>query len=224
MSWCHTNNLSLNTEKTKELIINPRKRRDKHSPLHIGETQVERVKTFKFLGTYISEDLSWSHNTQHIAKKSQQRLYFLRKLRKFGLSSKLLSNFYRCTVESLLCNSITVWFGNCKVQERKALQRVIKTAQYICGAAFPSLQDIYNTRVTNAAFTPKRTESQFRAGARASSKLVPALPQLRTGWFHTGQSQPWSRREQRHDVTANVSASELGQKHTADIFLYSGWK
>ena len=77
---------------------------------------------------------------------------------------------------------------------------------------------------TLAAFTPKRTESQFRAGARASSKLVPALPQLRTGWFHTGQSQPWSRREQRHDVTANVSASELGQKHTADIFLYSGWK
>ena len=78
--------------------------------------------------------------------------------------------------------------------------------------------------LTDAAFTPKRTESQFRAGARASSKLVPALPQLRTGWFHTGQSQPWSRREQRHDVTANVSASELGQKHTADIFLYSGWK
>ena len=150
VSWWHTNNLSLNTEKTKELIMEPRKRSE-HSPLHIGETQVEKVKTFKFLGTYISEDLSWSHNTQHIAKKSQQRLYFLRKLRKFGLSSKLLSNFYRCTVESLLSNSITVWFGNCTVQERKARQRVIKTAQYICGAAFPSLQVIYNTRVTKRA-------------------------------------------------------------------------
>ena len=90
-------------------------------------------------------------NTQHIAKKSQQQLYFLRKLRKFGLSSKLLSNFYRCTVESLLSNSIEVWFGNCTVQVRKAVQRVIKTAQYICGAAFPSLQDIYNTRVTKRA-------------------------------------------------------------------------
>ena len=109
------------------------------------------MKTFKFLGTYISKDLSWSHNTQHIARKSQQRLYFLRKLRKFGLSTKLLSNFYRCTVESILTNSITVWFGNCTVQERKALQRVIKTAQYICGAAFPSLQDIYKTRVTKRA-------------------------------------------------------------------------
>ena len=151
VSWCHTNNLSLNAEKTKEMIIDPRRRRDLHGPLYIGEAQVERVKTFKFLGTHISEDLSWSHNTQHIVSKSQQRLYFLRKLRKFGLSTKLLSNFYRCTVESILTNSITVWFGNCTVQKRKALQRVIKTAQYICGTAFPSLQDIYKTRVTKRA-------------------------------------------------------------------------
>ena len=98
--------------------------------------------------SHISEDLSWSHNTQQIARKSQQQLYFLRNLRKFGLSTKLLSNFYRCTFESILTNSITIWFGNCTVQERKAVQRVIKTAQYICGAAFPSLQDIYNTQVT----------------------------------------------------------------------------
>ena len=127
-----------------------------YSPLHIGETQGERVKKKK--QQHISEDLSWSHSTQHIAKKPQQRLSFLRKLRKFGLSTKLLSNFYRCTVESLLTNSITVWFGNCTVQERKALQRVIKTAQYICGAAPPpSLQDIYNNRVTKRATTSPRT-------------------------------------------------------------------
>ena len=68
-----------------------------------------------------------------------------------GLSTNLLSNFYRCTVERILTNSITVWFGNCTVQEKKALQRVIKTAQYICGAAFPSLQDIYNARDTKRA-------------------------------------------------------------------------
>ena len=110
VSWCRTNNLSLNAEKTKEMIIDLR-RRDQHSPLHINDTQVEQVKTFKFLGTHISEDLSWSHNTQHNARKSQQRLYFLRKLRKFGLSTKLLSNFYRCAVESILTSSITGWCG-----------------------------------------------------------------------------------------------------------------
>ena len=109
------------------------------------------MKTIKFLSTLISKDFSWPHNTQHIARKSQQRLYFLRKLKKFGLSTKLLSNFYRCTVESILTNSITEWFGNCTVQDKKAPQHVISTAQYIWGTAFLSLQDIYNTQVTKRA-------------------------------------------------------------------------
>jgi len=109
VSWCRENNLSLDAEKTKEMIIDPRRRRrDQHAPLHIDRTQVERVKTFKLLGTHISEDFTWTHNTQQIVKKAQQRLFFLRKLRKFGLSTKLLSNFYRCTVESVLTNSIIV--------------------------------------------------------------------------------------------------------------------
>lgn len=49
VSWCLENNLSLNAEKTKEMIVDPRMRRDQHAPLHINGTQVERVKTFKFL-------------------------------------------------------------------------------------------------------------------------------------------------------------------------------
>ena len=163
MSWVGSM-LALTPSTPTEGLYQQRQHRDLHSRWHqvrcgralrrtnhIVETQVERVKTFKFLGIHISEDLFWSHNTQHIARKLQQWLYFLRNLKKFVLSTKLLSKFYKCTVGSTLTNSITVWFGNCKVQERKALQRVIKTAQYICGAAFPSLQDIYNTRVTKRA-------------------------------------------------------------------------
>ena len=69
---------------------------------------MDRVKTFKFLGTHISEDLTWSHNAQQNITKSQQRLYFLRRLRKVGMPSKILSNFYRYTVESVLTSSITV--------------------------------------------------------------------------------------------------------------------
>ncbi|KAI4903672.1 hypothetical protein NFI96_008970 [Prochilodus magdalenae] len=105
----------------------------------MGGTEVERVKTFKFLCVYISEDLTWSLNTHYIVRKSQQRLYFLRRLRKFGMSAQILSNFYRSTIESVLTSSVTVWYGNCTAQDRKALQRVIKTAQSISGAAFPSL-------------------------------------------------------------------------------------
>ncbi|KAI4894209.1 hypothetical protein NFI96_027345, partial [Prochilodus magdalenae] len=50
VDWCDYNNLSLNTDKTKEMIVDPRRRRrELHTPLFIGGTEVERVKTFKFL-------------------------------------------------------------------------------------------------------------------------------------------------------------------------------
>ncbi|MCI4378698.1 hypothetical protein PGIGA_G00218730 [Pangasianodon gigas] len=94
IAWCQENNLYLNIDKTKEMIIDPRRRRkEQHTPVYIGETEVERVKTFKFLGIYSSKDLTWSHNTQQLLRRSQQRLYFLRRLRKFGMSTEILSNF-----------------------------------------------------------------------------------------------------------------------------------
>ncbi|XP_054650702.1 uncharacterized protein LOC129191401 [Dunckerocampus dactyliophorus] len=157
--------------KTKEMIIDPRTReKEPHRPLFIGETEVERVKTFKFLGTHISEDLTWSHNTQQILKKSQRRLYFLRRLRKFGMSTTILSCFYRCTIESVLTASITVWYGNCTTRDRKALQRVIKTSQNIVGAALPSLQDIYTSRVL------RRTHNLIKDSTHPQHSLFTLLP------------------------------------------------
>ncbi|KAI4875202.1 hypothetical protein NFI96_000084 [Prochilodus magdalenae] len=174
VDWCDYNNLSLNTDKTKEMIVDPRRRRQElHTPLFIGGTEVERVKTFKFPSIHISDDLTSSHNTHYIVRKSQQRLYFLRGLRTFGMSAQILSNFYRSTIESVLTSSITVWYGNCTAQDRKALQRVIKTAQSISGAAFPSLQDIYRTRVI------RRAHSIIRDSTHPQHSLFTLLPSAR---------------------------------------------
>jgi gmma-aminobutyric acid receptor subunit gamma len=41
---------------------------------------------------------------------------------------------------------ITARYGNCTVHNRKALQRVVQSAQRITGATLPALQDIYSTR------------------------------------------------------------------------------
>ncbi len=97
LAWCQDHNLSLNVDKTKKMIIDPRRRRkEQHIPLYIGETEVERVKTFKFLGSHIGEDLTWTQHNHQLLKKSQQRLHFLRRLRKFGMQIKILNK--RATV------------------------------------------------------------------------------------------------------------------------------
>ncbi|KAI4905537.1 hypothetical protein NFI96_005441 [Prochilodus magdalenae] len=52
-----------------------------------------------------------------------------RRLRRAGLGSSVLTSFYRCVVESVLCSSINVSHRNCSAADRKALQRVVKAAQ-----------------------------------------------------------------------------------------------
>ncbi len=141
--WCQENHLSLNIDKTKELAVDFRRQSREHTPITIDKTPVEWVNSFKFLGIHITEDLTWSVHTNAVLKKSHQRLFFLRRLRKFGMSPSILRSFYSCTVESILTGCITAWFGNSTAGNRKALQTVVRTARHIVGGELPSLQDIY---------------------------------------------------------------------------------
>uniref|UniRef100_A0AAQ6IB52 Alkylated DNA repair protein AlkB homologue 8 N-terminal domain-containing protein n=1 Tax=Anabas testudineus TaxID=64144 RepID=A0AAQ6IB52_ANATE len=150
-AWCKANNLSLNVGKTKEMVVDFRRAKSDHSPLNIDGASVEIVKSTKFLGVHLEENLTWSLNTRSISKKAQQRLYFLRKLRKAHLPPPILTTFYRGTIESILSSCITAWFGNCTVSDRKALQRIVRTAEKIIGVSLPSITDIYTTRCIRKA-------------------------------------------------------------------------
>ncbi len=109
--WCGANNLSLNVEKTKEVVMDFRRNPVDHPPLTIDTSTVERVSSTKFLGVHITEDLTWTTNTKSISKKAQQRLHFLRRLKRASLPPPILTTFYRGTIESVLTSCITVWYG-----------------------------------------------------------------------------------------------------------------
>ena len=87
-------------------------------------------------------------HTDSVVKKAQQRLFNHRRLKKFGLSHKTLTNFYRCTIESILSGCITAWYGSCTALNCKALQRVVWSAQRITGGKLPAFHDTYSTRIT----------------------------------------------------------------------------
>lgn len=70
---------------------------------HQGE--VERMTTFKFL--------SWSYNTTHLIRKSHHHLYYLRRLKKFGMSTCLtlvLVYIITLDVTSVVTLRLTVQF------------------------------------------------------------------------------------------------------------------
>ena len=78
-------------------------------------------------------------------KRTQQNLFPLRRLKRFGMGPEILKRFYSCIIES------TSWYGNCSASDRKALQRVVRMAQNITGAKLPAIQVLYTRRCQRKA-------------------------------------------------------------------------
>ena len=70
--WCQDSNLSLNVSKTKEMIVDYEKNRAVQAPINIDGAEVERVESFKFLGVYLTNKLSWSKHTKTVMKRARQ--------------------------------------------------------------------------------------------------------------------------------------------------------
>jgi gmma-aminobutyric acid receptor subunit gamma len=141
VEWCQEKNLSLNVNKTKELIVDFRRQQREYAPIHIDRAAMEKVESFKFLCVDITDNLKWSTHTDSVVKKAQQRLFNLRRLKKFGLSPKTLTHLYRCTIESIVLGCITAWYGNCTARNHCALQIVVRSAQRFTSGTLPALQD-----------------------------------------------------------------------------------
>ncbi len=140
--------LSLNVSKTKELIVDFRKRQQQpYTPLMISGTPVERVSSFKYLGVNISEDRTWTAHIQTQVNKARQRLYHLRQLRKFRVSPAILKTFYSGAIESVLSASQC----SMEIPQTRTAQRVVRLAERISGSTLPSLQDIYLKRCKSRA-------------------------------------------------------------------------
>ncbi|KAI3363083.1 hypothetical protein L3Q82_011536 [Scortum barcoo] len=176
-SWCQDNNLHLNVSKTKELIVDFRKRqREEHAPLSINRTTVERVKQLQVRPGLI--------HTDFITKTSRQWLFFLRRLWRFNMNLRILCSFYRCIIERILTGCMTTWYA--WQLHHKALQRVVKAAQHITRTELPSLEDLYTE-------CKKKTNRIIKA----SLSLV-----VRARMLHL---EPSARRQQAEQFVAGVT-------------------
>uniref|UniRef100_A0AAV2MQA3 Alkylated DNA repair protein AlkB homologue 8 N-terminal domain-containing protein n=1 Tax=Knipowitschia caucasica TaxID=637954 RepID=A0AAV2MQA3_KNICA len=142
VSWCSGNNLELNAQKTVEMIVDFRKSTVPPAPPSVMDSPITSVESFRFLGTTITQDLKWEPTISSLIKKAQQRMYFLRQLRKAKLPAQMLVQFYTAIIESILTSSVTVWFAGATVRDKQRLQRIVRSAEEVIGRSLPSLQDL----------------------------------------------------------------------------------
>jgi len=112
---------------------------------------VGRVADFRFQGVHINKSLSWSVYTSELLKKAQERLYFLRILKRNNIAQRQLVSFYRTSIESILTYCMCAWYSSCTVAHRKALQEVINNAQKIVGSPLPTLEELHSSRCLKKA-------------------------------------------------------------------------
>uniref|UniRef100_A0AAV2LBE6 Alkylated DNA repair protein AlkB homologue 8 N-terminal domain-containing protein n=1 Tax=Knipowitschia caucasica TaxID=637954 RepID=A0AAV2LBE6_KNICA len=163
VSWCSGNNLELNAQKTVEMIVDFRKSTVPPPPPSVMDSPITSVESFRFLGTTITQDLKWEPTISSLIKKAQQRMYFLRQLRKAKLPAQMLVQFYTAIIESILTSSVTVWFAGATVRDKQRLQSIVRSAEEVIGRSLPSLQDLGSCgyQHSSLAYSHRPTDNRF---------------------------------------------------------------
>ena len=90
--------------------------------LEINQETIERVPVMKILGTWISEDLTWTKNCQEICKKAYSRLLIITKLKYAGVGLRDLVDIYIKFIISVT-EYCAVSFHSSLTQEQPKLEK-----------------------------------------------------------------------------------------------------
>ncbi|XP_059841525.1 uncharacterized protein LOC132402625 [Hypanus sabinus] len=171
-AWCEANNLFLNVNKTKEMVIGFRRTCSTHIPLTALQWILRTVlNSWKCTSHY---DLSRCQNTFCTVKKVHQHLYFLR--RTMHICTRIIlqmcsrerqNTLYHCMVQKLHCDG------------QKVLQWV-KTTQCFTGPSLPAIMNIYTEGCWKRANNIMKDSSHPGGGNTTS---MPGPPDPKTVTF-----------------------------------------
>ena len=141
-SWTHDNQMKINTEKSKYMIINFTENYQFSTRLTIEDKPLQQVREARLLGVLISDDLSWKSNTQHTVKQAYKRMIILYRLSEFLMPIDDLIDIYKLYIRSILESSAVVWHSAITEGERHSIERVQKVAlKIILKSAYIDYED-----------------------------------------------------------------------------------
>ena len=109
------------------------------NPVTIHDTPLEQVKFFKLLGVWIADDLTWHHHINKVCSMVGPCLYYLRQLKRSGLSDKDLIAFYGTVIRAVTVvkYACIVWHAGLTAGDAHLLEQTQKKAMQII---YPELQ------------------------------------------------------------------------------------
>ena len=127
--WTNQNDMRLNSEKCKEMIIDFSRNYSLTSFIQsvtIGEQVLERVEHAKMLGVTISNNLTWSKHVDNIVSKAGKRVYMLYQLKRAGISQNDLVKIYVSIIRPVLEYACPVWSTSLPTYVSDAIEMIQK--------------------------------------------------------------------------------------------------
>ena len=87
-----TNYLDLHVGKTKEMVIDFRRKIDRPEPVALKGDATERIENYKYLGVLLDSTLRWKENTNAVLQKAHTRLFSLRKLKSLRVKQETVTD------------------------------------------------------------------------------------------------------------------------------------
>uniref|UniRef100_A0AAV2K2E3 Alkylated DNA repair protein AlkB homologue 8 N-terminal domain-containing protein n=1 Tax=Knipowitschia caucasica TaxID=637954 RepID=A0AAV2K2E3_KNICA len=202
------------------MIVDFRKSTVPPPPPSVMDSPITSVESFRFLGTTITQDLKWEPTISSLIKKAQQRMYFLRQLRKAKLPAQMLVQFYTAIIESILTSSITVWFAGATVRDKQRLQRIVRSAEEVIGRSLPSLQDLISSEAQSVPWRRDDAAGDVRLSQGPYAVEVCPEELLFSGISSEAQSVPWRRDDAAGDV--RLSQGPYAVEVCPEELLFSG--
>ena len=75
----------------------------------IGDNKFERVSSYKLLGVYVSNNLTWNEHVDAVTKKTTKSIYFMRLLKRAGVAPKELVHIYLASIRSVIEYAAPAW-------------------------------------------------------------------------------------------------------------------
>ena len=125
-NWTSQNLMRLNEAKSNYMVFS-RSKEKFATRLSINSVKLDRISVTKLLGVWITEDMSWSRNSQEICKKAYSRLSMITKLKYVGVSRDDLLDIYILFIRSIMEYCAVVFHSRLTQQDIMKIERIQKT-------------------------------------------------------------------------------------------------
>ena len=177
VTWTENNNMKLNVEKCKELIIDFARKKHHFPPLTVDDMNVERVKSRCILGLTVQDNMKWNEHIHNIVKKASKRLYMLRLLKRSNASIDTLITVYTTIIRPVLEYACQVWHYNIQQYLSEEIEKIQKRAFRIILPTQKYDEALTKTNIMSLRNRREKLCEQFFETNISNEKLKDLLPQ-----------------------------------------------